>query len=370
MEVSQLLDLVLGDLDYDVLLLFDSCQAVPPRLRSTGNGVVSVLTATGFDVGSQGVAAEVGPHSFTKALIDELGVVFNSFVDGTSMGQPISDVSLHGSLLARLKVHLSSVDKNPDGTLKVSKEGGVAFEPPRRRTPIYRFLSETKNPRPIYLAPFPKFAGRGKQPEDITRHREYYGAETVPPRHGVEEKDIPKVLVRILLQEHSFSVDKFANWLLQAPPEAMKVEIESAYGSLSTLLIVKMPLAIWDLVPRDPAMSLIGYITSPNVAEIINQNIENTLSRIRLGTQPAAFSFAADDEEQSVLVVSAAFDSAPVGHGMTPRTETQAAGSSSDVYVYPIAPLGGAHHRCSNCPSEVYHGVGLKPLVLWYCVSI
>ncbi|KAK5659870.1 hypothetical protein OQA88_13333 [Cercophora sp. LCS_1] len=268
-DSSPLLNLVLGELDCDVLLLFDCCQAIPPQIRSTGAGVVSVLSATGFDIGATGTAAEVGPHSFTRALIDELGTIFNSFVDGTNQA-PVSDITLHGSLLARLKVHLSSLEKNRDGSLRINPLGGVAFEPPRRRTPIYRFLSESKNPRPIYIAPFPKDS-RGK----------YETAALSTSQPAVRQKDVPRVLIRVLLNENSFSIDKFANWVLQAPPEAIQVEIEAAYGSLSTLLIVKMPLATWELVPPDPAMSLIGYVTSSNKADTINQQVQRKIGQAK-----------------------------------------------------------------------------------------
>src|SRR4051812_26188229 len=61
-----------ADVDADVLLFFDSCQAVPQAFDSLGKGVVSAITATGFEPGVIGTAAEVGSHSFTHALIQVL----------------------------------------------------------------------------------------------------------------------------------------------------------------------------------------------------------------------------------------------------------------------------------------------------------
>ena len=286
---------VLSDLDCDVLLLFDSCQAIPSNITSTGKGVVSVLSATGFDAGVAGIAPGVGPHSFTRALIDELGVLSNRFTHFPD-AQPTSDIGLHGNLLARLKVHLATVEKDPRGRIKSDQNGAVLFEPVQRRTPFYRFLSCNRRPRPIDIAPFPinhqhtpgtqyqqppSLKNKGKKVE--TNPNETDNSEPPSPTTPdialppVEQRDIPKVLIRVLLNTSTFSIDQFANWLLQAPREARNVEIEGAYGSLSTLLVVKLPLSVWDLLPQDPAMSLIGYVTSTNKADLINRGIKRKL---------------------------------------------------------------------------------------------
>ncbi|KAK3936705.1 hypothetical protein QBC46DRAFT_345351 [Diplogelasinospora grovesii] len=279
---------ILSELDCDVLLLFDSCQAIPPRLTSAGNGVVSVLSATGFDPGLPGIAAAVGPHSFTRALIDELASLVNSFVSEDNP-KPIADIALHGNLLARMKLHLSSVYKDAFGRLASdTRGGGVLFEPPRRRTAIYKFLSENKDPRPIYLAPIPANPKTESAVHSEKSTTTSEGVEeSIPPRlPKVDENDVPKVLVRILLDSSTFSVDQCANWLLQAPPEAKSVEIEGVYDSLSTLLVVKMPLAVWNLLPRGPAIDLIGFITSSNQASRLNEQILRKLGFLpSLGSQ-------------------------------------------------------------------------------------
>lgn len=374
---------ILSDLDCDVLLLFDSCQAIPPNIISTGKGVVSVLSATGFDSGVVGIAPGVGPHSFTRALIDELGVLLNRFVTFPN-AQPTSDIGLHGNLLARLKVHLSTVEKDIKGRIKCDQNGGIVFERVQRRTPFYRFLSDNKRPRPIYIAPLPTnhdntpgteydqpSSGKKKVKEIETKVNETENSKPPTPAPSAkdlpreEQKDIPKVLIRILLNTSTFSIDQFANWLLQAPLEARSVEIEGAYGSLSTLLVVKMPLSVWNLLPGDPAMSLIGYITSTNKADLINQGIRRKLQT------------STTDSPSSTMSQGGPFVALSPSLGLPVVASTQSKAVYPDDWPPPpeprqdAIPLGGAHYRCKDCLIELnIQRYEKNPSYLWYCVCV
>src|SRR6266699_6828508 len=99
------------ELDADVLLLFDSCQAVPQALDSKGKGVISAITATGFEPSIIGTAAEVGSHSFTHALIQVLGVLSMPRETSPQSAQaPATDVLLHSLLITELKKFSISLD--------------------------------------------------------------------------------------------------------------------------------------------------------------------------------------------------------------------------------------------------------------------
>ncbi|KAM7196233.1 hypothetical protein V8F33_006345 [Rhypophila sp. PSN 637] len=418
---SALLLPILSDLDCDVLLLFDSCQAIPPNITSTGQGVVSVLSATGFEGGVAGIAPGVGPHSFTRGLIDELASLLNHFVNSAD-AQPTSDIVLHGNLLARLKIHLSTVDKDPKGKIKCAQDGSVVFEPVQRRTPFYRFLSDNKKPRPIYIAPLPARptqympgegtprSRKGKElEEDSDGEQDDPSKSLTPPSSAPDTKvETPKVLIRILLREGSFNTADFAAWLLQAPKDAVNIEIEGAYGSLSTLLIVKMPLSVWNLLPRDPALSLIGYVTTDNEADDINEELRHMtrggLTNIRTRQKTTSASTTSESSAgPSVNEQDFAYQG-PFKPGFQMRQDTSLADStmgdmaadSSASHtqmpgpVYPddwpshpppaarphYAPVRGAHHRCLACRTEAHrhpswegYGKGKKKFYVWYCVS-
>ncbi|KAM7183554.1 hypothetical protein V8F20_012578 [Naviculisporaceae sp. PSN 640] len=404
---------ILSDLDCDVLLLFDSCQAIPPNIASCGKGVVSVLSATGFDGGVAGVAPPVGPHSFTRALIDELASILNHFVSSTD-AQPTTDIALHGNLLVRLKLHLSSVEKDTRGKIKCAHDGSVVFERVQRRTPFYRFLSDNKQPRPIYIAPLPAAPNhykpgesplktqRGKHvlEEDSENEQDHAvnapagatPASASPPT----EPDVPRVLVRVLLNEGQFNIDNFADWILQAPKQAIDVHIEGAYGSLSTLLIIKMPLAVWNLLPGDPALSLIGYITTDNEAGTINNDIQR---RVQEGSARVGSDAGRRPSPDSPSRTPTGIESMLSEPGLLESlAEVHTAPSSCSRAEYLLDPEDSTgppltnsldftpryathypHYRCENCrverhkvpepPKPQDSSSNLKYFYVWYCVS-
>jgi hypothetical protein len=51
-----------------------------------------------------------------------------------------------------------------------------------------------------------------------------------------------------------------------APPECKDVKIEGRYDSFSTLLLVRISVATWNLLPENPAYSFVGFVTSENKA--------------------------------------------------------------------------------------------------------
>jgi hypothetical protein len=59
--------------------------------------------------------------------------------------------------------------------------------------------------------------------------------------------------------------------LLSRPPreswteEGVDIRIEGRYDSFSTLLL-RMPIAVWNLLPEHQAYSFVGFVTSENLA--------------------------------------------------------------------------------------------------------
>ena len=356
---------LLGGADADILLLLDSCQAIPPKFPSNGSGVVSVLSATGFESGAPGVAAEVGRDSFTQALIDELGALSNRYKE-TGLVTLSSDIELHGNMLARLKVHLTSVEKDARGLVRADATGRVKFEVPRRRTPVYNFLSINKDPRPIFLAPILCDGDSGKRKEAATPDPAPSKTAAPPPKATAPR--VPQVLISVRLGTPSFNVNAFANWILQAPEMAKDVKIEGAYGSFSTLLIIKLPSNTWDLVPKDPAMSLIGYVTSDNKASSINDSIKLCLSRPGASSIPSSSSvpgpFAFGGGKRSLggfriavdqfwYCVSITRDSPLLGYdGFATANITSQCSCGDGPKTIEVQCTSCGHQKCHSCPSQ------------------
>jgi len=254
-------------MDADALLLFDSCQAVPQAFDSTGKGIVSAITATGFEHGTVGIAPEVGSHSFTNALIQVLGVLS---IPRQSDYPPPTDVLLHSLLVTELKTYNLSLDTYADGSFKKDLNGHHRAVPFRRRTPIYHWLSRNKLHRQIFLSPL-------KKPQDAGMT-----LPLLPPpmaQQPLLDIVVPEVLVAIRLAPDSLDeldIEAWRTWILSSPGNATgvsleghAVKIEGLYRSFSSLLILRMPVDTWTSLPRSKAMTFIGYVRGGNEANVV-----------------------------------------------------------------------------------------------------
>ncbi|CAJ2511423.1 Uu.00g070480.m01.CDS01 [Anthostomella pinea] len=127
-------------------------------------------------------------------------------------------------------------------------------------------------------------------------------AEAVPASHEAQGKEKAAeeciesldVLISVRLQSgclDDLNVDSWARWLLELPPGGReadiqaRVKIEGAFNSLSTLLLVRVPVSIWDLVSSNPSMS---FVRGENVASDLHEKIglsQRASSRQRYHTE-------------------------------------------------------------------------------------
>lgn len=195
----------MNELDSDLLLLIDSCQAVPRAFDCKGRGVVSALTATGFEPEIMSAAPEVGQHSFTHSLIEELGHLSQS-VRRSEHSEPFSDVSLHSALMERLRTCSPALQRRRDGSFRRDEDGCHVIEPYRRRTPIYQFLSRNKPSRPLPLYPLePSVRGSPA----------VHGSASTDGSPGAAQSKInaPHVLVNVRLAQDSIESSDIDAWV-------------------------------------------------------------------------------------------------------------------------------------------------------------
>jgi hypothetical protein len=78
---------------------------------------------------------------------------------------------------------------------------------------------------------------------------------------------VPHVLISVALEESQESLDleSWRRWLTGFPALVKYARIQGAYKSYSTLLILALPVMIWDMLPENPACCFIGYVTSENM---------------------------------------------------------------------------------------------------------
>lgn len=237
----------------DVLLLYDSCHPTNGQGSiESSKAVVELLAACGFETR----APEVGKDSFTHSLIQELA-------EAASRSAGISVPELHRRQICRLQSWKSDVllTRDDAGKRKVCLNGhGVPlFEPPVRRTPIHCQLSLNDRPRAIVLSPPPAQTKIQEDFIDLSKHNS--GAAGVG--NATAQSGSPPhlhALLRVSLVEDEFSETEFRDWLCGAPEATKGIKILGVLPSCSTMLLIQLPVEIWDLLPSSPAVSFIGFV--------------------------------------------------------------------------------------------------------------
>lgn len=219
--------------------------------------------------GYEATAPEVDEHSFTKALIDILVI--------TSKEVPFSVGWLHSRILSKLKCWSPAVKALPTGD--------YVFERQPRRTPIYSLLSETRPRRTIVLGPLPA-------PECLpsTNGHDYRSplinsSSSTPLLNGIgnpskkrkERSEDPKcaqILIAIRVDETPLNKEEWVEWMRNVPVNGRDIRVEGRWDSFSTLLLLRMPVEVWNLFPSNKAYSFVGFVTSENL--VLPQSSSNS----------------------------------------------------------------------------------------------
>jgi hypothetical protein len=266
----------------DVLLLYDSCHSSHPAINSGGQGVTEVIAACGFET----QAPAVGQHSFTHALIRELEEAFS--------GPAISVAELHVRVIGSLKNWKPALLRDPDGNLWTDENGRPRFEVHKRRTPVHCFLTNETPYRSVMLAPLrsklshlavSNIGGEIPQKNGSTnstlpsnsQNDSDRASSTVPTivSESSEQFKSLQVLLAVRLDDNYFLDDSpveegkklrtWCEWLKGLPSAAKEVSVEGVYKSYSILVLLNMPLLLWNLLPSNSAYSFVGFVQSKNL---------------------------------------------------------------------------------------------------------
>ncbi|KAI1778150.1 hypothetical protein F4818DRAFT_405048 [Hypoxylon cercidicola] len=84
--------------------------------------------------------------------------------------------------------------------------------------------------------------------------------------------DEPRVLVcTTFVGEASPDMSSFNHWLHNAPPIASEIAVEGMFLGPPTMLLISMPLAVWNVVQHDKVCCFLGYINSHNMTHLYNK---------------------------------------------------------------------------------------------------
>lgn len=247
----------------DVLILLDCCAAASSA-SSSGIGVTEVIAACGFETWAPGV----GEHSFTRSLTAELKYLTH--------GAPFTTAFLHNKVLSRIKYW------KPESQSE------------RRKTPVYICLANETMPRSILVEPMKLQTEPTSESLVITNSSpsSQSSGPSVDPQEDVDMlasesgqtslSDVwpdpmfryPKVVITVALEDDQrLRPREMTDWLKLFSALANFVNIEGIYESGSTLIILSLPVAIWNLMTKNPAVSFVGFVRSRNmVMTVENEN--------------------------------------------------------------------------------------------------
>lgn len=279
----------LEEAEADALLLYDCCHSSHPAINVSGQGVTEVIAACGFET----QAPAVGLHSFTNALIKELEEAF--------AGPPISVAELHGRVIGSLKNWKPGLLKNADGNVWIDTNGNPKYECHKRRTPVHCFLTNETPYRSIMLTPLSSDlsqAAVANLQQDLpslaqtsqTRNDSEAASSTDPTSLSDTITDSRKlqVLFAVRLEDDFFLDDdgkklrNWCDWLKNIPIGVENIGVEAVYKSCSTLVLLSIPIILWDMLPENAAYSFVGFIKSANKAHHILGEEQGTMVDAKL----------------------------------------------------------------------------------------
>lgn len=246
----------------DVLILLDCCAGAASATFPTGNSITETISASSWDA----IAPDPGRYSFTNALIEVLQ---------EWRSRTFSAAMLHAEVLARLK-HPRPITIN--GKLFEARSTPVHFmmtanhKAPSIELCSTRQMQKLPPSPPLPPSPHQHSHGSGEDPIGPSRGPcsapvsagPVTAAETLP---SDPNEDTPHVMISLALEDDQrLDINAWEQWLNAFPSLAKHVKVQGVFKSHSTLLLVSMPVMIWDLLPEDHATSFVAFIRSNNLA--------------------------------------------------------------------------------------------------------
>lgn len=228
----------------DVLILLDCCAGAASATFPNGKSITETISASSWDA----IAPDPGRYSFTNALIEVLG---------EWRLKTFSAAMLHAEVLARLK-HPRPIRIN-----------GKRFE--ARSTPVHFMMTSDHKAPSIEMSriapddpqpPSPPQSSSSLDGRLLGRGQVDNGCFTEP------NEDKPHVMISLALEDDQrLDLNAWEHWLASFPALAKYVTVQGVFKSHSTLLLLSMPVSIWDLLPEDQACSFVAFIRSDNLVK-------------------------------------------------------------------------------------------------------
>ncbi|EPE29352.1 hypothetical protein GLAREA_00512 [Glarea lozoyensis ATCC 20868] len=250
---------LLEDAQSDILLLLDTC-AVADAPTAGNHGVKQVIAAYTPDQ----AAREPGSQSFTYNLIEGLNKL--------GSGRPFSIQRLHEEIISQKhNMLLMQQPLLPNGTSKPSS--------PHDRMPVC-FSLTPGTLQSITLSPIgmqqgmQQGGGSGISPIGSPDNEAQILQNNLSSQHGIKVnsnsdltfEEMRALVCTTFLGEPSQDMASFKQWLHNTPLAASKIAVEGMFHGPPTVLLVSMPIAVWNVVAADRTCAFLGYVNSHNMS--------------------------------------------------------------------------------------------------------
>ncbi|KAH8601043.1 hypothetical protein B0O99DRAFT_503231, partial [Bisporella sp. PMI_857] len=236
---------LLEDAQSDILLLLDTC-AVADAATAGILGVKQAIAA----YTPEHVNRDPGPHSFTFHLVEALNKL--------GSGRPFSIQRLHEEIVSQKHTGFLQHTGLTNGASKAAST--------HERMPVC-FTLTPGTLQSIALAPLGIQGPSAPSPLDSPD-----ALAQIEPR-GVKINasldltfEEPRALVcTTFLGEPSQDMTSFKQWLQNTPVAAAKIAVEGMFHGPPTVLLISMPIAIWNVIAADRTCCFLGYVNSHNM---------------------------------------------------------------------------------------------------------
>ncbi|KAI0013747.1 hypothetical protein F4779DRAFT_625219 [Xylariaceae sp. FL0662B] len=291
----------------DVLILLDCCAGAASATFPNGNSITETISASSWDA----IAPDPGRYSFTNALIE----VLQEWKRRT-----FSAAMLHAEVLARLK-HPRPIMIN-----------GKHFE--ARSTPVHFMMTANHRAPSIEMSRILSADMRPPSPpqEPSTEPNPLVGRSAGPQDVVGSEpnEDVPHVMISLALEEDQrLNINDWENWLSQIPALARYVKVQGVFKSHSTLLLLSMPVMVWDLLPEDHACNFVAFIRSGNLAIRNHGELQPVEEEVQTGADT-------DADLRSIYSGTTAYTAAPFDSAGGVRLSTISAISNGKSPIEPF----------------------------------
>jgi hypothetical protein len=236
---------------------------VPSRTSS----ITEIIAACGWETW----APLPGRHSFTNTLIE----VLEDWIERKSF----SAAMLHCEVLSVLRQSRPrrnrEISKTPIYIVSTSNPKTCSIELARRQL-LAPDAAPVVNSKPslaqsqVTASPKTDAAestGEGSQAVAANEEDKFNLSSlsaTLPDKTFV----FPHVILSVALEEDQvLDLDGFQHWIELFPALAKYAKIEGVYPSHSTLLLLTVPVVVWNMLPDNPAFNFVGYARSGNLLE-------------------------------------------------------------------------------------------------------